>query len=338
MKYSSPSVLLALSVVLIGVYPRDAASASIDSARRDINHLRYERASEALVAIANESHGEERQEALFLLAGLKSEVPEAQMIYEEVVALGPSTDWGEKSQVELAKIQYAVGDYGKAFTILEESSACRSSEEACYFQGLSAVMLERYGEARKSLESVRRGNYRTWAFLTLAEIDMKSSDPGEACRKYRSISRSGVSPTAMYRFAECLETNGDVAGASEVLQEIVQDFRNTPEAVLAREKLDMMKSLAAAPVLTPVEPPQQKPLDSGFTLQFGAFHDRTNAIKLAAELKSLIPGVRIDSNLLEYKEVHRVRFGYFGTRAEAQQKADEIQRQTHETVTIMTLP
>jgi outer membrane protein assembly factor BamD (BamD/ComL family) len=338
MTYYRRSVLFAAGILLVVVLPRNAGSASIESARRDISHLRYEQASEELVAIANQTHGEERQEALYLLAGLKSEVSEAQMIYEEVVALGPSSDWGEKSQVELAKIQYAIGDYGKAYTILEESSACRSSEEACYFQGLSAVMLDRYDDARKSLESVRRGGYGTWAFLALAEIDMKSNEPAEACRKYRSISRSGVSPTAMYRFGVCLENNGDAAGATELLEEIVRNFRNTPEAVLAREKLDLMKSAAAGPVLVPVEPPEQKPLQSGFTLQFGAFHDRTNAIKLAAELKPMLPGVRIDSNLLDYKEVHRVRFGYFATRAEAQQKANEIQQQTNETVTIMTLP
>jgi outer membrane protein assembly factor BamD (BamD/ComL family) len=330
--------VLALIVLAAGLSAQNGYSATIRAARENIEHLRYEQAAEQLVAIANQSRGEERQEALFLLAGLKSDVSEAQMIYEEVISLGPSSDWGEQSQIELAKIQYAVGDYGRAYRILEQSSACRQSEEACYFEGLSAVMLERYGDARESLENVRRGNYGTWAFLALAEIDMKSSDAREACRKYRSISRSGLNPTAMYRYAECLENSGDADGATDVLEEIIRDFRNTPEAVAAREKLDLMKDTAAAPVLVPAEPEASAPLKSGFTLQFGAFHDRTNAIKLAAELKPLVPGVRIDSNLLDYKEVHRVRFGYFRTRAEAQRKANEIQQQIDETVTIMTLP
>ena len=79
-------------------------------------------------------------------------------------------------------------------------------------------------------------------------------------------------------------------------------------------------------------------MTSGFTVQFGSFHDRTNAIKLTARLKRDLPGVRIDSELLDFKEIHRVRFGYFKTRSEARERATEISKQTGEPCTIMTLP
>jgi TolA-binding protein len=322
--------LLVVSTVVV------AEPADIDRARRDISSLRYQQAEKQLVDIARSSGGDDRQEALFLLAGLKNSVSEAQMIYQEVVEIAPETEWGQRSQVELAKIQYAVGDYGQAFRILEGSAACRRLEEACYFQGLSAVMLKRYDDARQSLSRVRRGSYRPWAFLALAEVDMETEDAAGACQRYRSMARSGLSPTAMYRYGECLEKTGDAEGATTVFEAIGRDFRNTPEAVLAGHKLEALAGATPRPVLEPA--PEETPLRSGFTIQFGAFHDRTNAIKLMAQLKSALPGVRIDSELLHYKEVHRVRFGYFATRDEAQQKANDIAGLIHEPITIMTLP
>ena len=326
--YSIPFVFTALV----------AEAASIASARRDITRLRYEQAEEQLTRIARSSGGEEKQEALYLLAGLKSSVSEAQMIYEEVVEMEADNEWAERSQIELAKIQYAIGDYGRALGILERSAACRHSEEACYFQGLSAVMLNRFDEARTPLARIRRGSYRPWAYLALAEIDMLSEDTSEACRKYRSMARSGLSPTAMYRYGECLEKMGDSREAITVFEEIVRDFRHTPEAVLAGQKVEALQTPASRPVLEPVERPAKPPMKGGFTLQLGAFHDRANAIKLRANLRDVLPGVRIDSDLLNYKEVHRVRVGYFATRQEAQRKADELTRQIDEPVTIMTLP
>jgi cell division septation protein DedD len=140
----------------------------------------------------------------------------------------------------------------------------------------------------------------------------------------------------MYRYGECLEKTGDAEGATTVFEAIGRDFRNTPEAVLAGHKLEALAGATPRPVLEPA--PEETPLRSGFTIQFGAFHDRTNAIKLMAQLKSALPGVRIDSELLHYKEVHRVRFGYFATRDEAQQKANDIAGLIHEPITIMTLP
>jgi TolA-binding protein len=324
--------------MLLAATAISAPAASIEDAREDIARLRYQRAEQQLVEFARSAHGEEKQEALFLLAGLKSSVTEAQIIYEEVIAIEASNDWGENAQIELAKIQYAVGDYNQALDILHRSSACRHSEEACYFEGLSAVMLERYGEARESLSRVRRGDYRPWAYLALAEIDSHTENAVEACRKYRAMARSGLSPTAMYRYGECLETEGDREEATVVFESIVREFGSTPEAVLAAQKLAALATAFQHPSLEPKGASREIALESGFTLQFGAFYDRGNAIKLMAELKRMVNGVRVDSDLVGSKEIHRVRVGYFATRAEAQHKADELRRQIDDPISIMTLP
>jgi TolA-binding protein len=318
--------------------PSKPSRADIKDARRDINVLRYDRAVSELVDVARNSSGGEKQEALYLLAGLKSSVSEAEIIYQEVIHIDPKSDWAARASVEMAKVQFAMGNYGRAYDILNEASACRASDEACYFLGVSGLMLKRYPEAREALSRIQRGKYGAWASLSLAEIDDATRHRDEACRAYRSLGRSKISPTAMYRYGECLEEQGDVRQAENVFEEITTTYRSTPEAVLAREKLDALQRVPLtaeqkAEAQTDVEPPTK-----GFTLQFGSFRDRTNAIKLMAEIKQQLPGVRIDSDLLDFKEVHRVRYGQYATREEAAAAQAKIAQQVSEPSTIMPLP
>ena len=332
--------MIIVAVVVMGVSP--AYADKFDDVRRDLSKMRYDNAESALVDIARSSDGGDKQEALFLLAGLKKSVSEAEIIYQEVIRIDDSNNWGVASQVELAKIQYALGNYNEALEMLGESGACRKSDEACYFQGLSAVMVKRFDVAEESLLKVKSGKFRPWAYLSLAEVEMELDNTDEACRKYRSMARSLINPTAMYRYGECLEKQGEIGDASDVFEEIVDNFESTPEALLAAEKLNIIRR-GTRPGEEDIAPPPPDaeglaPLGTGYTLQFGSFQDRANAIKLASRLKRDLPGVRIDSDLLNFKEVHRVRFGYFRIRADAQQKMDEISKHVSEPCAIMTLP
>ncbi len=337
------TVLRLITAVLV-VAAAPAGAAGIDDVRRDIAATRYANAEAALVDIAKSSSGEKRQEALCLLGGLKRSASEAEILFQEVIRLDPSSRWGIAAQIELAKIRYAVGEYETAFEMLDNASACRRSDEACYFEGLCAMMLKRYNEARESLSRVKSDRYRSWAAIGLADAEMGLNNRAEGCRRYRSIARSAASPTAMYRYGECLEEQGEIEPATEVFEEVVARFEDTPEALLAGQKLHAIRSTpssepsADAGSQTGGEPGETPPSTARFTLQFGSFNDRTNAIKLAAELKRDLPGVRIDSDLVDFKEVHRVRYGYFKNRAEAERRAEEITKQTGEPCTIMPLP
>ncbi|MFQ5510335.1 MAG: SPOR domain-containing protein [Candidatus Krumholzibacteriia bacterium] len=332
-------VALCAAHVLVPAWFADSAvAASIQSARRDITRLRYDLAESKLVDIAKTLSGERRQEALYLLAGLKSSASEAEIIYQEVIRLHTGGEWAAAARVELAKIQYALGNYGKAFEILESSQACGVSEEACFFQGMSAVMSKSYARARTALQRVRRGKYRPWAYLSLADIEMNTHNVEEACRRYRAIARTAISPTAMYRYAECLEKQGSGRDARRAFEEVIAEFKNTPEALLAGQKLERMTEHFD-------DRSQEKAADegrtrpkAGYTIQFGAFHDRTNAIKLAASLKRDLPGIRVDSGLVNNREIHRVRYGYFETREAAERTAEQIATKIDERVSILPLP
>jgi len=331
-----------LLLILFGfLRPVPADPVSLHEARQDIEKLRFEEAEKKLTEIARHSSRETRQEALYLLAGLKQSGPEAELVYREVIDIGDESDWSKKASLEIAKIRYATGNYEDALEIIKDSYACDESDEACLFYGLSAVMLERYEEAKRPLSRIKRGRLRTWAYLSLAEIEMALDNREEACRKYEAMANTMINPTAIYRYAECLEGGGNTEQAREEFYELVKNFKNTPEAILASEKLQIMgKTDVTEPSRSPGEQSyaDSEPFVEGFTIQFGSFYDRYNAIKLAAKLKRLYPNVRIDSDLVGSREIHRVRLGYFRTREEAQSRADAITRETGDEIAIMKLP
>lgn len=320
-----------------------AAGSDLAAARRDIGAMRYAEADRSLREIAKSSEGDEKLEALYRLAGLKKSAAEAELLYREIARLDPAGRWGVAAAVELAKIRFALGEYIEASSILETAEACRKSDEACYFGGLADVMLKRYEEARSQLSKVKSERFRPWAEIGLADAEAGLDDPAAACRRYESMLRSPVATTAKYRYGECLEKEGDFAGARNIYSQVRTEYSQTPEAILAGEKLEVLRADTRTKPGDESQPAAQsdaegKPLAAGFTVQFGSFNDRANAIKLAAELKGKVSGVRIDSELVNFKEVHRVRSGYFKTRAEAERRAEEIARQTGENCAIMPLP
>lgn len=336
------SIAVAACLLAGGDVPPVASQTEADElsrARREIAAGRYESAASVLESLSERARGEVLQESLFLLGSLARSTQDAQNAYQRVIDEDPRGDWARRSYLELAKVQYALGHYGECWRLLEDSDACDSSQEACLFHGLSGIMLERFEAARRPLERIRRGKLRTWAYLSLAEADMKLGRQEDACRRYEALASAMISPTALYRHAECLEQTGDAEGALHEFGELIDNFRDTPEAVLAAEKVLRMAEPPPPPAHVPVTESADtaRPPEGGFTIQFGSFRDRGNAIKLAAKIKRVFPGVRIDSELIRYREYHRVRFGYFHTREEAQRRGEEIASELGEDFTIMSL-
>lgn len=334
---------LALGVlVTVGGVQAQSQRTTLDRANAMIAQGRYEDAAELLTDAARRARGEELQQALFLLGGIEREVSDAERQYRRLIDADPRSEWAERAQLEIAKIRYATGRYEESLRILEDSGACDDLDEACLFYGLSALSLGRYQEARRPLERIRRGKLRTWAFLSLAEAEMAVGRRDLACERYEALAGAMISPTAVYRYAECLEAIGSTDAALSEFDDVIRNFPDTPEAVLAAEKLQRIQEAPAArasapePSAQPEEPVEV--LDRGFTIQFGSFRDRGNAIKLASKIKRVFPGVRIDSELIRYREYHRVRYGYFRTREAAQAKGDEIANELGEDFTVMTLP
>lgn len=328
--------------------PQDARTL-VERAETYVDAGRYADAESSLVRASRISRGDDRQRALFELGRLKQSADEATALFQRVIDEDPTSDWAKRATLEIAEIQYALGNYQNAYRLLNDAGACRVSDEACLFTGLSAIMSKHYRQAKDPLTHINRGKYRMWAYLMLAEADAGLDDTDGACRRYESLATAMLSPTAIYRYAECLEEKGREDEAKARYRELIKNFPETPEAVQAASKIEKIGEPRApagggqAPPATAANPQggeeeHAAPLKSGFTIQFGSFRDRGNAIKLAAKIKRVYPAVRIDTELVRYREYHRVRYGYFRTREEAQRKAEEISKQVGEDYTIMSLP
>jgi len=314
---------------------RDDAGDLIRKGKRALSDGRFADAESTFARAAAMGDGDDRSEALFLQAGVVRSGQTAEALYRRLLDAEPDGDWSARAVLELAKIEFASGRYEGAHNLLREANACDDSEEACLFQGMAAVMLRRYDEAVPVLERVRRGHEKTWAALSLAEATEGAGRSDDACRRYESLARAQVSPAAWYRYAECLEKNGDESGARKEYESLCDEFPQTPEAVRAAEKLAMASEPPAVPPPTDAQPDEEAPKGAGYTVQFGSFGERANAIKLAAQIKKTYPGVRIDSELVNYREVFRVRIGHYATPDAARAAGEEMARVLDEPFTIM---
>ncbi len=317
------------------------ARAQISAARRALAAGARVRAETLLVDALREAPRPQRAEAAFLLAGIVRDGRRAEGLYRRCIEADPGGPWARRARLEIARIAYATGRYGSARAALAAADACAASESACLLEGLAALEDGDDEAARRTLGRVRPGRERIWAELALAELEARAGDARSACRRYEALARAHVSPTAMFRWGECLENAGRSRDARSVYRDIVEEFAGTPEAVRARAKLEPAGAAASgpgrAPAARPVNAEPVGRLERGFTIQFGAFGDRGNAIRLAARLRRVQPGIRIDTELVRYREVHRVRYGYFTTREDAERKAREIAARIDEPWTIMPI-
>lgn len=321
-------------LALAGVAPaRDDAGSLIKQGREDAEHARWADAESSFARAARTAGNDEtRREAQFRQAAIIRSGADAEALYRSIMDDGARDEWSEKAAVELGKIEFATGRYEGAFATFTGAEACANSEEACLLGGLAAIMSHDYEAALVQLERARRGRQRTWAAVASAEALAASGRRDEACASYASLAGSRSSAVAWYRFAECLEAAGDRERARREFAALEDAFPQTPEAVRAAGKRDESPAPAPAPVATAED---RKPAGPGFTLQFGSFDDRTNAIRLQARIKEEYPNVRIDSELVNFREVFRVRYGHYADRETARAAGEQMTRRINERYTIM---
>ena len=335
----SIAVAIAACAFVAASRARDDAGDWIKKGKRALDDGRVAEAESSFARAAAIGSGDDRSEALFLRASVTRSGKEAETLYRRLLDTDPSGGYSRRAVVELAKIQFATGRYEGAYSTLHESHASDESEEASLFEGMSAVMLRRYDDAMAPLQHVRKGRAKVWATLSLAEAMDGKGQNSEACAQYESLARARVSPAAWYRYAECLEKAGNKGEALKEYAALVEAFPLTPEAVRATEKQAQPAVATTAPTESNApatsEQKDEKPRGAGFTIQFGSFGERANAIKMQSEIKKQYPNVRIDSELVNYKEVFRVRCGFYASRDAAQQAGEQMSKALGEPYTIM---
>jgi cell division septation protein DedD len=329
--------MVAACALAVSSRAREDAGDLIKRGKKALDDGRVAEAESSFARAAAIGSGDDRSQALFLGAGVTRSGTQAEAMYRKLLDTDPNGEYSKRAVLELAKIEFATGRYEGSYATLHEANACDESEEACLFEGMSAVMLHHYSDAIPALQHVRKGRAKIWATLSLAEAMDGNGQNAAACAQYDAMARARVSPAAWYRHAECLEKAGNADDARKEYAALAEAFPQTPEAVRAADKAappPAEKAAAAEPA--PSAPAQDdKPRGDGFTVQFGSFGERANAIKMVAEIKKQYPSVRIDSELVNYHEVFRVRVGFYSTHDAAQDAGQQMSKALGEQFTIM---
>ena len=338
-RWISTAAAIAVLGAVATAAPRDDAGDLIRRAKKDLEAGRVVAADSGFALAAQMAQGDERAEALFLRASVVRSGKQAEELYQSIVADFGESEWAEPAAIELAKIQYAMGRYESARVVIREHDLCAREDQPCVFDGMAANMLRDYSAAASSLARVTRGREKTWAAIALAEAQEGLGNGALACQRYADMARSH--PTAWLRHAECIENGGDAEGAKREYEALADAYPYSPEAIRASAKVSPPPQLStpadAGTAAVTAQGEKPKLGGTGFTLQFGSFADRGNAIKLAAKIKSVYPGVRIDSELVNYREVFRVRFGQYATREEALAAGEAMAKQVDERYTVMPI-
>ncbi len=326
----------------------NGADASLRSVRRMYREKKYDDAREALVRELQSYKGKSRSEGLLLLARLETEIDGAATIYRQVISTG-RVKYRLKAKLELAKIQYSAGEYRKAIETLSFLPAKGYSGDrlaAVYFRALCWKQLGEFERARADLSRIDRGDYLYWSYMSMAEIDVREGRIEEAIDRYETIGSSHWNPIAGFNLGECYEILGERDKALKVYRTLMRQFPGSLETPRAREKIQMIR-------YSNDEQTRKRPAGGGneetagegaeladmprFTLQFGAFSERENAIRLAKELEAETTGMRVERVERDGRIWHRVRVGSFTDRSEAERLSERIRNNTGYSSTILPL-
>jgi|GEM_PF-1443485 len=342
MSKSFLAVIIALCFAVIASIAEDGNAMSLREINRLIGRKKYEEAEAAIREELPGLKGTSYYKGLLILARLITLPARAEMIYEEVVSSGGPKE-STKARIGLAKIYYATGNYEKAADILRHIPQRAGSSdriEARYFSALVYKQLGDYELSRRNLAMVDRGKYMDWSYLTLGELDMQDGRIEDAITRYETIAGSHSNPIAGFKLGECYEIMGQRDKAVSVYRTLLHQFPNSLEAPNAQEKIRRLTYLRQAADFDaagrggeierqPEEShPDFTPDGPVYTLQFGAFMDRGNAIKYTSNLSGVIRGLRVERVEIAGSIWHRVRYGRFSTREEAVEESERLLEKT----------
>jgi tetratricopeptide (TPR) repeat protein len=318
-----------------------ARAASLRQIQRLYKRKQYNEARRLLDEELPGLKGRSRNKGLLLRAALETEIGRAVDVYRQIISAEDSPEALE-ARLALAKIYYTMGEYRNAVTVLSRIPGRGPTEDrmaALYFRALCWKQLGESESARSDLKAIDRGSFLYWSYATLAELDMQEGRIGDAVEKYEAIAGSHSNPVAGFKLGECYEILGERDKALEVYRTLLQQFPEALEAPKAREKIQMIQRHRRPGRDEPAasgrdeeqedeEPSPPSTATAGYTLQFGAFSERENAIRLADELRRIVPDIRLERIERDGRTWFRVRTGRFASIREAEEAAGRLQEKT----------
>jgi tetratricopeptide (TPR) repeat protein len=313
-----------------------AAGSGLKRAEDLFRRCEYDRARAAAGGDTSSSNRDDRADALLMLARLETDYGKAESLYRRVMA-SENGRAANRARLDLATMRYAAGDYAGSLDLLAEKrieGSDRDAGKGTYFAALCRRQLGDTARAAAEFASITRGEYSAWSLLARADIDARQGRLAEAIEKYESVLRSRRDPVAMFGLAECLERAGDREKALDRYRALIEEYPRSFEAGRSGEKVQLL----AAPRGRPKEDKQTGGGEAGkpsaregsasggapgeFTIQFGAFGTKANALAVAAKLEGMFRGVRVERFETEGRVMHRVRVGIYESREAAARDAE----------------
>jgi tetratricopeptide (TPR) repeat protein len=250
------------------------------------------------------------------------------MAAELLGAQSPEDSLVQAIVVERAQEQFARGQYVSALEGLQAlpPSADDRFPQLGPLRGMAAMAAGQPRDARLFLESVRpdRSTYAL-AQMLLADLHLRAAQPEDALEHAALALKNedaSVATQALYVRARALEQLGRLDEASEARQRVLRDHPRTVEAAWLR---DQPVALAAAAPAAPSVPEVEAPVSrQGYALQFGAFHDRRLALKLATQLTGSVDDLRVERDVESTPTWYRVVGGRFSTLGNAESERDAL--------------
>ncbi len=328
-----------------------AAGAGLKRAEELFRRCEYDRARSAAAGDTASTDRDTRAGALLMLARIETDYTKADKLYRRVMA-SENARAADRARLDLATMRYAAGDYAGALDLLSEGRGDGSDRDAgkgTYFAALCRRQLGDTARAAAEFASITRGEYSSWSVLARAEIDARQGRLAEAIAKYESVLRSRRDPVAMFGLAECLERAGEREKALDRYRALIEEFPRSFEAGRSSEKVQLL----AAPRGKPKDDKQSGGGEAGkapsrddaasgdvkgaFTIQFGAFGAKANALAVAAKLEGLFRGVRVERFETDGRVMHRVRVGMYESREAAARDAERAKERLGLTGAIVPL-
>ena len=322
------AVAFGLIALSIAAYAADTA---LKRAEELFRHADYERARRTVSADTSSMNRSSVPAALFMLARLQTDYAAAEELYRRVMSSEDGRTAG-RARLELATMRYATGDYAGALELLSERKADVSgqdAEKAAYFAALSRRQLGDNAGAAAGFAGITRGEYSSWSMLARADIDAQEGRLAEAIGKYDGVARSNRNPIAIFKLAECLERTGEREKALERYRSLIDEFPRSFEAGRANEKIQLLAASKARAKdektagggESGASPAREDKAPAGeegrFTIQFGSYGRKANALAVSDKLGALFRGVRVERFEIEGRVMHRVRVGIYESRESA---------------------
>ncbi len=338
-----------LLVVFVGYGQTTGAEYGYNTPEKALRHLnegRYDEAREELNRYRREEP--DNPLVLYYLARIETDYHKALWWYKEVEILADSS-LASEALFQRAELVFSADNLSEAETLsmrlLEEYPGSVNTAGALYRMGIIRLTQDRAEEAGEYFKACRKldesGEKHLLALTGLMECQVNLENWNEALKTALEAldehdETSAVTPRILEVIALSWRKLGNDDNAEKFMERLLQNYPYSYQAYALREE---GKRLSGSSVYafemgnTPSSRPDSDDVpgeissdkeQARFSVQVGAFSDRTNALRLMRSLKEGGFDVRIDMKTVGEKHLFLIRVGYYPSRDEAEKVAGTV--------------